>query len=169
MRARDREVDSFRYVPFLVKKLMRGWYPAQPVREIPWTPLGKPLARCRVALISSAGLALATDEPFDQQGERDRPWWGDPGFRRIPRHARTVKSYHLHINTRYLEEDLNCVLPVQRLLELESERKVGAVAETHYSFMGYILDPGELLGQTTPAIIRSLREEEVDVVLLVPV
>jgi D-proline reductase (dithiol) PrdB len=167
--ARDKEVDSFRYVTFLVKKLMRAWYPEQPVREIPWTPLGKPLARCRVALISSAGLALATDEPFDQQGERERPWWGDPDFRRIPRDTRAVTCYHLHINTRYLEEDLNCVLPLHRILELESEGKVGAVAPTHYSFMGYILDPGEILERTTPAIIRGLREEEVDVVLLVPV
>jgi D-proline reductase (dithiol) PrdB len=167
--SKSKQVDSFRYAPLMTKTLMRGWYPKEPAREIPWTPLKKPLAECRVAMISTAGLALANDEPFDQQGERERPWWGDPGFRRIPRDTSEVRSYHLHINTRHAEEDLNSVLPLQRLLELESEGRVGSSAATHYSFMGYILDPGELLEQTTPAIIEGLREEQVDVVLLVPV
>lgn len=171
MNTTDKQVDSFRYVPFLIKKLMQGWYPKQPVRDIPWTPLAKPLAECRVALISSAGLTVVGDEPFDQQGERERPWWGDPSFRRIPRDTQAVKSYHLHINTRYVEEDLNSVLPLHRLGELASDGFLGSVAETHYSFMGYILDETELLEQTAPAIIQGLRgePEPVDVVVLVPV
>jgi len=167
--AGDRQVDSFRFVPLITRKLMQGWYPKKPVRAIPWTPLAIPLEECRIALISSAGLGSIDDPPFDQQGERDRPWWGDPGFRRIPRDTQVVKSYHLHINTRYVEEDLNSVFPLHRLEDLESDGMIGAVAATHYSFMGYILDPGELLEQTVPKIIEGLRDERVDIVLLVPV
>lgn len=162
-------VDSFKYVPFLVRKLLQAWYPAEPVRDIPWTPLPRPLAQCRVALISSAGVAVPGDAPFDQQGERERPWWGDPSFRRIPRDAREVRCYHLHINGRHVEQDMNCALPLQRLLELEQEGRIGSVAPTHYAFMGYILDPTELLEQSVPAMVQGLRDEEVDVVLLVPV
>jgi hypothetical protein len=34
--------------------------------------------------------------------------------------------------------------------------------------MGYIVDPDELLQETTPAIIRDLREDFADIVVLVP-
>ena len=169
MNADGKQVDSFRFVPMMTKKLMQAWYPKEPVQEIPWTPLAKPLEECRIALISSAGLATTGGLPFDQQGERDKPWWGDPGFRRIPRDTQQVRSYHLHINTRYAEEDLNSVLPLHRLAELEAEGAIGAAAETHYSFMGYLPDAGEFLERTVPQIIASLRDERVDIVLLVPV
>jgi D-proline reductase (dithiol) PrdB len=167
--ATGKQVDSFRFVSSMTRKLMLGWSPSELVREIPWTPVVKPLKECRVALISSAALASVGDEPYDQQGEIDRPWWGDPGFRRIPRDTRKVKSYHLHINTRYAEEDLNSVFPLDRLIEMESEGKIGAVATTHFSFMGYLPDFGEFLEQSIPKIIADLRDERVDIVLLVPV
>lgn len=165
----DRKVDSFRFVRLVVKKCMQAWYPKEPVTEIPWTLLKKPLLESRVALISSAGLVPKGDTPFDQEGERERPWWGDPSFRRIPRDVEEVRSDHLHINTTHLEADLDCVFPLRRLLELQSEGKVGEVAPTHYSFMGYILDATELLQTSVPAMIESLREEAVDAVVLVPV
>jgi len=164
-----KQVDSFRFVSFMVRKLMLGWSPRQPVLEIPWTPLVKPLKECRVALISTAALATPDDLPYDQQGEQDRPWWGDPGFRRIPRDTRQVRSYHLHINTRYAEEDLNSVLPLHRLIEMETEGRIGSVAATHFSFMGYLPDFNEFLEQSMPKILDRLRDERVDIVLLVPV
>ena len=162
-------LNSFKYVPFPTKKLMQAWSPTEPVLEIPWAPLRKPLAEAKVALISSAALSAPGDEPFDQQEERERPWRGDPSFRRIPREVESVTSAHLHINTRHLEEDMNCVFPLHRLLELESEGKVGTVAKTHYSIQGFILDPTELLEQSVPPIIDGLKSEEVDAVVLVPV
>jgi hypothetical protein len=36
-------------------------------------------------------------------------------------------------------------------------------------FMGYILQPETLLEESTPAIIRGLQHDDVDVVVLVPV
>jgi hypothetical protein len=41
-------------------------------------------------------------------------------------------------------KDLDCVLPLRRLQELSADGIVGKVAATHYSFMGYILQPTEL-------------------------
>jgi hypothetical protein len=46
---------------------------------------------------------------------------------------------------------------------------VGEVAATHYSFMGYILQPTELFSSTAPAIAARMAEEAVDVAVLVPV
>jgi D-proline reductase (dithiol) PrdB len=123
-----------------------------------------------VALISTGGIALKTDRPFDQEGERKNPWWGDPSYRIIPQTARTedIRVYHMHIDPALGERDLNCLLPVERLEELVAAGKVGRAAPSHYSFMGYILDPRELLAKSIPAIIEHLREDAVDVVVLVP-
>ena len=46
---------------------------------------------------------------------------------------------------------------------------MGGAATTHYSFMGYILQPRQLLASTAPAIAARMNEEAVDVAVLVPV
>jgi len=61
------------------------------------------------------------------------------------------------------------VLPMRRLSELAREGMVGRPAPTHYSTMGYILEPTELVEKTAPAIAASLHEEGVDALVLVPV
>jgi D-proline reductase (dithiol) PrdB len=166
------EIDRNLYLDFLSRKVMRGWMEHEvPPSDVPWTPLRKPLAECRVALVTSAGVALKTDQPFDQEGERRNPWWGDPSYRLIPRGTRTedVRLHHLHIDTSFGEEDLNCVLPLDRLEELAAAGEVGSVASTHYSFMGYLLRPEEFLRTSVPKMIEGMRSEGVDVALLVPV
>jgi D-proline reductase (dithiol) PrdB len=166
------EIDRNLYLDFLTRKVMKGWMEHETTpTEIPWTPLGKPLSECKVALISSAGVALRSDEPFDQDGERRNPWWGDPSYRLIPRGTRTedVRLYHLHIDTSFGESDLDCVLPLDRLEELAAAGEVGSVTPTHYSFMGYLLKPEEFLQTSVPPMIARMKAEEVDVALLVPV
>ena len=168
--SKSRQVDSYRFLDRMTKKLVRRWVGLEEPREIPWTPLSKPLEECTVALVSSAGLALHTDRPFDQEGERQNPWWGDPSYRILPRTAteQEVKLYHLHIHPRIAEQDLNTTLPLQRLLEFEARGEIGRSAAQHYSYMGYILEPQVLLEQSTPDMVRNMRRDEVDVVLLVP-
>lgn len=159
-----------RFLDFGSRKLVRSWIRLETPREIPWAPLSRPLAECRVALVSTAGLALAEDIPFDREGERRDPWWGDPSFRMIPREVSSdeVRAYHLHVDLRPLEQDLDCVFPLRRLHELAEAGVVGSSAPTHYSFMGYTLRPGSLLSQSVPAMIRRMRSDEVDLVLLAP-
>ena len=163
-------VDSYKYLDFITRKMVKAWVGMERPRPIPWTPLAKPLADSTVALISSGGLALKTDRPFDQAGERQNPWWGDPSYRILPRTAteQEVEVYHLHINPGFARQDLNCLLPLQRLQALADSGEVGGSAPHHYSIMGYILQPETLLAETTPQIIRHLRDERVDIVVLVP-
>jgi hypothetical protein len=169
-----RKVDSYRFLDRLTKKLVQSWMGLETQqeisREIPWTALSRPLEESTVALISSAGLALKTDRPFDQEGERQNPWWGDPSFRILPRTATAEDAtlYHLHIHPRVVEQDLNTLLPLERLLELEERGEIGRSAANHYSFMGYILQPKALLEESTPAMIRHMRQDKVNVVVLVP-
>lgn len=163
-------VDSYHFLDRITARLVKNWIKLETPREIPWTPLSKPLTECTVALISSGGIALKTDRPFDQEGERQNPWWGDPSYRVIPPTAteQEVEIYHLHVNPRFPKQDLNCLLPLGRLLELEATGEIGRSAPRHYSFMGYILQPEQLLKESTPAMIRHLQDDGVEVVLLVP-
>jgi D-proline reductase (dithiol) PrdB len=164
-------IDSYRYVDFATRKIMQAWAARQEPGVIPFTRLRKPLRECTVALVSTAGIARIDDRPFDQEGERRDPWWGDPSFRRIPLGTteNDIRVYHLHIDPRFGETDLDVLLPMRRLSELAAERVVGRPAPTHYSFMGYLLDTTELEAKTAPAIAESMRDEGVDAVVLVPV
>jgi len=164
-------VDSYRFLEGIAGRVMKHWASLGGSREIPWTPLAKPLSQCAVALLSSAGVALKTDQPFDQKIERRDPWFSDPSYRVLPRTASAsgVRVYHLHINPSFAEQDLNCVMPIERLNELETLGEVGRSALSHYSYMGYTLRPEALLQRSVPDIIRRLHEEQVDAVVLVPV
>lgn len=163
-------VDSYKFLDFATRQLVRAWIDREPRREIPWTAPSKPLARSTVTLVSTAGLALADDRPFDQEGERRNPWWGDPSFRVLPRDAdpTDVRIYHLHVDNRPAEQDLDCAFPLRRLSALERAGEVGRSAPSHYSFMGYILQPETLLTESVPAIVERMQAEQVDVALLVP-
>jgi D-proline reductase (dithiol) PrdB len=164
-------VGAHPFVDGPTRKLVRSWIEREPAHDVPWTPLPKPLGECRVALVSSAGIARHDQAPFDQERERRDPWWSDQSWRPIP--AGTAEAdidiYHLHIDPRFGRQDLDCVLPLRRLWELCDDGVVGSVAGTHYSFMGYVLEPRELLTSTAPAIAARMAEEAVDVAVLVPV
>ena len=163
-------IDSYRFLDFASRQVMKAWAARQEPGIIPFTPLARPLRECTVALVSTAGVARNDDRPFDQEGERRNPWWGDPSFRAIPLGTteQEVRLYHLHIDPRFGEADLDVVLPMRRLAELAREGLVGRPAPTHYSVMGYILEPAELVGRTVPAIVERMRGERVDAAALVP-
>jgi D-proline reductase (dithiol) PrdB len=164
-------VDSYRFLDGVAKRAMKRWAGLPRETQIPWTPLAKPLSKCTVSLVCSAGVVLNTDPPFDSEIERRDPWFSDPSYRVVPRTARTgdVRVCHLHINPSFAEQDLNSVLPVERLDELAALGEIGAAAASHYSYMGYTLRPERLLREALPGMARRLREEHVDVVVLVPV
>jgi D-proline reductase (dithiol) PrdB len=166
----EKTVDSYHFISGITRRMLRTWVEMEKPRPIPWTPLIRPLKECKVALLSSAGIALKSDRPFNQEGERQNPWWGDPSYRIIPSGATEadVHLFHLHIDPRPAEQDLNCLFPLARLEEMRRLGEIGAVAEQHFSIMGYILKPETLIRETTPAIIRDLRAERADVVVLVP-
>lgn len=163
-------IDSYRFLDFATRQVMKAWAARQEPGAIPFTPLRKPLAECTVALVSTAGVARNDDRPFDQDGERRNPWWGDPSFRTIPLGTteKDVRLYHLHIDPRFGEADLDVVLPMRRLVELANQGVVGRAAPTHYSVMGYILEPEELVEKTAPRIAERMRGEGVDAAALVP-
>lgn len=169
-----RDVHKRKDTKFLdpvTRKIVSAWIKREHYHTIPWQPLAKPLADCTVAIVSSGAICLKNETPFDTQGEKDNPWWGDPSFRILPndRKPSEFRIDHLHIDSRPADKDLNCIFPKERLASLAVAGKIGAPAPSHYSIMGYLLKTDELLRNTTPQIIEQMKREEVDVALLVPV
>ena len=168
-----REVDPWRFTGGFLSKILSSRIPDEPNHaEIPWAEVRKPLAESKLALLSTAGLSMRGDAPFDMEMERQKPTQGDPSWRKLRADATsaTVEANHLHIDTGYIERDLNVALPLDRIREMAAEGVVGAVADSHYSIMGYQgNDSSTLEHQSAPEIAAAMRSEEVDLALLAPV
>jgi D-proline reductase (dithiol) PrdB len=169
----QRQVDPWCFAGGFLAKVLGGAIPDEPSHDpIPWTPLGKPVSQSKVALLSTAGLSMRGDEPFDMEYERQHPTRGDSSWRRLRADAtcETIEANHLHIDTGYIERDLNVALPVDRLRELVAAGAVGASADSHYSIMGYQgSDTSSLVEHSAPEIAASMKSEEVDLAILAPV
>ncbi|MCP3985011.1 MAG: hypothetical protein GY723_11515 [bacterium] len=168
-----REVDPWRFAGSFLERILSGGIPDEPNHPpIPWTPVTKPLAQSKVALLSTSGLSMKGDTPFDMEFERQNPTRGDSSWRRLRADATAaeIDANHLHIDTGYVERDLNVALPVDRLRELVAEGVVGASAPSHYSIMGFQgNDSSDLVEKSAPEIAEAMRSEEVDLALLTPV
>ena len=166
-------VDSFKFLPRLITFLYQA-IERETLLPIPWTPLSKPLSECRFALVTTGGLYDASSgEPFDLERERAEPTWGDPGYRVIKRgfQQANIRVSHLHINPAAPEVDINVLLPINRFEELAAAGTIGSVAETHYSFMGFQGYPADTTAWEktyAPEVIRRMKDEAVDCVLLTP-
>jgi hypothetical protein len=129
------------------------------VADVPFTAPAKPVASSRIALISTAGLHLDRQEPFD----RNTPA-GDCSYRRIGAEddLTSLRPWWDTDRQQPASQDLNCAFPLPLL------REICDVAPTHYSFSGAIPDPRALLEETAPAVARELRADAVDAVLIAP-
>lgn len=168
-----KQVDPWRFAGGFIARALGSQIPEQPTYEpIPWSAVSKPLSASKVALLSTAGLSMRDDTPFDMEMERKNPLRGDPSWRRLRADATAadIEANHLHIKTDYIEQDLNVALPLERLREAVAAGEVGAMADTHYSIMGYQgNDSSTLVQESAPAIAAAMKSEEVDLALLAPV
>jgi D-proline reductase (dithiol) PrdB len=129
----------------------------------PWVQ-PPPLAKCRIAIISTAGLHKRGDRPFGPSATAT-------DYRIIPGDTPAADFVMSHQSVNYdrsgFQEDYNVAFPLDRLNELAREGVIGSVADCHYSFMGAAsirrIEPKarELAG--------LLRRDKVDAVLLSPV
>lgn len=164
-------VDGFKFMPPSLRKWICKDIPEEEFKgDIPWTPLEKPVSQTRFALVTSAGINMKADPPFDMEREKREPTWGDPGIREIPISAgeEDIDANHLHINTDFIKQDINVMLPIHRFSEFASEGIIGSLAPTSYSYYGFQLDPTELMEQSMPKIVSKMKEEEAEAVLLTP-
>jgi len=152
---------------FVIRAFLKT-YRWRRIDPVPWTPLRKPLAEANVALVTTAGLVMAGQQPFD-----DKIKGGDSSYRVIPGDADVSALIDTHRSETFdhsgVQSDPNLAFPLDRLHELASDGRIGRVSKRHLSFMGSITAPGRLISDTAHAAARLLVEDAVDVVLLVPV
>ena len=133
------------------------------IGDIPITPFKKETSDSVIALVTTAGVLLKTQEVFNVVD-------GDPTVRFIP--STSVEDdlmiSHEHFDRSDADQDVNCVFPLTRLKELADEGVIGGVAHTHYGLMGYIPDTVPLIEETIPKIVQQLITDRVDAVILNP-
>lgn len=171
MEQNEKIVDGFRFLPPGLKTWVRTFIPGEDFRgPIPWTAMAKPLSKVTVALVTSAGISLKSDPPFDMEREKREPLWGDRSFRAIPRGTteKDIEVNHLHINTTYVKQDINVILPLARMAEFEQEKIIGRLAPTAYSFYGFQWQNTDFLKEAIEPISKRMKLEGVAAVLLTP-
>lgn len=131
----------------------------------PLTALDKPLEHCRIALLTSGGVARTCDAPWNPDARNDFrldsiPAQSDAGGFQIH------DSYYDHSAA---DADINTIFPLERLRELVSRKAIGAVAPRHWSgFMGRIYKRSQVLNTEAPRLAALLAEDGVDALVAVP-
>jgi D-proline reductase (dithiol) PrdB len=137
--------------------------PVQVNETSPFVRPARPLAACRLAIVTTAGLHRRGDRLFGP---------GDQTYRVIPRDTPAVDIVQSHTSLGFdrvpIMRDLNITFPSDRVRELAGQGVLGGIAANHYSFMGALRDLGRLQGETGPEVAHRLREDGADVVLLTP-
>ncbi|MFH1625477.1 MAG: glycine/sarcosine/betaine reductase selenoprotein B family protein [Pseudomonadota bacterium] len=153
-------------VPWVKKRWVRRFQPLES-SSIPWTPVTKPLDKCKVALLTTGGVHLRTDSPFNMD-DKD----GDPSYRKIPSTATPdqLTITHDYYDHRDADRDINLVFPIDILRKCQQEGLLGKSADFFYSFMGHIDGPHlkTLLDRTAKEVAVEMKEGGVEVAILVP-
>jgi hypothetical protein len=127
-----------------------------------WRPITKPVSESRVALLSSAALRLAGQEPFIPRE--------DLSYRRVPSDPSSgpiIIDHHSGIGT-VPKQDPEIVFPRTALAALVENGTVGALSPLHFSFMGGVRRHKEIENDLAPALADELAKARVDLALLIP-
>jgi len=135
--------------------------------DVPFTPLVKPLAQSRIGVVTTSTLLAAgavvpesDGDPGDLPGSvHTGPM--DPPPARLYTDNRSWDKEATHTN------DTESFLPADRLRECVEQGRLGAVSERFYAV------PTEYSQRSTqeadaPEIARLMRDDQVDVAMLVP-
>ncbi|MGH7388030.1 MAG: glycine/sarcosine/betaine reductase selenoprotein B family protein [Candidatus Rokuibacteriota bacterium] len=137
--------------------------PVQVNETTPFAVPAKPLAACRLAIVTTAGLHRRRDRPFGP---------GDQSYRVIPSGTPAAEILQSHTSLGFdrvpIMRDLNISFPADRLRELVARGELGGLAPNDYSFMGAQRELVRIERETGPEVGRRLREEGVDLALVTP-
>jgi D-proline reductase (dithiol) PrdB len=122
----------------------------------PGPPFTKPLSGARIAVLTTGGIYVEGQTPFDVTGD-----WS---FREIPLDSPSdrFRVAHTHYDTTGVTGDVDAVLAIHRLLEMEAEGVIREAMSPAYSFMGYIPDPSGFIEVTAPEVGERLKEAKAD-------
>lgn len=140
-------------------------YPFVKNRRAPFTPARRALPMLNLALISTAGAYIDGTEPFDTSAPD-----GDLRFKEIPIE---VEAEDLRFSARgydpsAVQQDINTQIPVERLVEFESNGVIGQLNPIFWSLCGYIPNAARLEQEVSANLVERLIRQEVQAALLIP-
>ncbi len=124
--------------------------------DIPFTQTAKPVAKSRLALITTA-------TPVDTIGEK----------RQLHIRATRPLPEKMHTNDLAWDketthtDDLDSFFPMQHLLDMQHSKRIGSIAQ-HYYCVPTLFSQNHTCTVDAPNILEGLRADHVDIALLVP-
>ena len=131
-----------------------------PVFENPtWTP-AVPAKQRRVSVVSTAAVSRRGDKPFS---------WLAKDHRVFHKADRDLVMTHVAVefDRSAWQQDLNVIIPLDRLDEMAADGEIGSVADEHYSFMG-AADP-LTMEKSAREVASRMKQEGVNTVYLIPI
>lgn len=133
--------------------------------DIPFTPLARPLAECRVGLITSSEMALRDEPPPVADDDPLRDPYSLPTDTPVARLYSRKTAYDRFATTL---DDVDSYLPLTRLRELAGSGRIGGLAARFQSVFSQY-SQRKTLRVDAPRILDWLREDRVDVAILTAV
>ena len=114
----------------------------------------------RVSIVSSAAISRRGDKPFS---------WLANNHRVIEKDNLDLVMTHVAVeyDRTAWQQDINTILPIDRLEEMAKNGEIGSVSNEHYSFIGSS-DPIKM-ERSAKEVAERMKDDAVDTVFLVPV
>ena len=130
-----------------------------PIQGTPWTP-PMPSGDRRVSIVSSAAVSKRGDKVFS---------WLARDCRAIHKNERDLVMTHVAVeyDRTAWQQDLNAIIPLDRLEEMASDGEIDSLAQEHYTFMG-AADPIDM-EKSARETAQRMRGDGVNTVFLIPV
>ena len=128
---------------------------------------GVELGRSRLLFVTTAGAYLRDEQaPFDEAS-----LYGDYSLRTFPSSTpfSALAYAHDHYDRAMIREDAQVAIPLRHLEALVAAGRLGEVAPSVASFMGYQPDAGRVVDDLVPQVVALAQEMAVDAALLAPV
>jgi len=125
----------------------------------PWTnPV--PAKDRRVSIVSTAAVSRRGEKPFS---------WLAKDYRTVGKNDRDLVMTHVAVeyDRTAWQQDINTILPLERLNEMADDGEIGSLAEEHYAFMG-AADPCDM-EESAKEVCERMKEDNVNTVFLIPV
>ena len=119
-----------------------------------------PANQRRISIVSTAAVSRRGDKPFS---------WLAKDYRVFHKNDRDLVMTHVAVefDRSAWQQDLNVIIPLDRLDEMEQDGEIGSVADEHYSFMG-AADP-VTMEKSAREVSERMKREGVNTVFLIPI
>jgi hypothetical protein len=135
--------------------------------DVPFTPLARPLAECRVGLVTTSEMVIRGREAELDHVENDptRPTYSLPMDTPTAELYSRKASYDRYATTL---DDVDAYLPLTHLRRLAEERRIAGLAP-RFQIVHSQYSQRRTLTVDAPRVLAELREDRVDVAVLTAV